>query len=145
MFFLAWFLGSLFLIFSRFYAKKGDFGTPLRASWAQNGTQNQPNGAKMLKKSSLGTPLGLFSRRWPRLFANLHGKRATNATQGVPKMIFYGFCMDLALFFVILDTSTCFFKDCVKVSVSFFALFSQVAKNGQEPAKNQAHNELLKT
>ena len=74
----------------------------------------------------------------------MHGKRATKATQGVPKTIFYRFCMDLDPFFVILDTSRCFFKDFVKVSVSSFALFSQVAKNGQEPAKNQA-KKLLKT
>ena len=53
--------------------------------------------------------------------------------------------MDLASFSVILDTSRSFFNDFVKVSVSMFALISQVAKNGQEPAKNQAHSELLKT
>jgi hypothetical protein len=47
--------------------------------------------------------------------------------------------------FRILDTSRSFFNDSVKVSVSIFALISQVAKNGQEPAKNHANNELLKT
>ena len=39
--------GTPFSHFFKILCQKGDFGTPLRASWAQNRAQNRPSGAKM--------------------------------------------------------------------------------------------------
>ena len=59
MFFLASFLDLIFLVFSRFYAKKVYFGTPLEASWVQNGTQNPPSGVKIQRNASLALAVSL--------------------------------------------------------------------------------------
>ena len=47
-FFDASFWTSFFDILARLDAKTADFGTPLAPSWAPNGAQNRPSGAKML-------------------------------------------------------------------------------------------------
>ena len=57
-FFDASFWTSFFEILGRLGAKKLDFGSPLAPSWAPNGAQNRPSGAKMLT----------FSQRWCALF-----------------------------------------------------------------------------
>ena len=49
MFYLASFLGALFIIFQDFILKKCDFGIPFEASRITDGAQNRPSGAKMLQ------------------------------------------------------------------------------------------------
>ena len=102
MFFLEPPPGPHFSHFLRFYEKKDDFWIPLGPSWAQNGAQNRPRGAKMLKKSSLGTPLGPFCSKMTPPFANLHVQRAPKAP---PERFFTDFAWIWGPFFIIFGPS----------------------------------------
>ena len=83
--------------------------------------------------------LGAF--RW-HLFANLHAKEHPKH----PRDDFLRFCMDSAsIFYDFRPHPGLLLKTLARFRHRLFASFSQDAKNRQEPAKNQAHNEFLKT
>ena len=70
-FYDASFWASFFEILVRLGAKKLDFVSPLAPSWAQNGTQNRPNGAKNGSRTFPGQlhcadllPRSLSERSW---------------------------------------------------------------------------------
>ena len=72
-FFDASFWDSFFEFLVRLGAKKVDFGSPLAPSWAPNGAQNRPSGAKWLQKTvgdrALCHP---FSQPFPKIDLLMH-------------------------------------------------------------------------
>jgi len=108
---------SFFLFFRNLMPK----GLTLGTSWDQNGGQNRPSGAKMPPKHCPGyDPLPACVEDPSRVTLGCH-------------------------FSWIWTPSKPFFMILARFRHRFFASFSQDAKDRQEPAKNQAHNGLLKT
>ena len=67
-FFDASFWALFFNILGRLGAKKLDFGSPFAPSWAQNGAQNRPSGAKW---HPLLKPAAAFLETWNRFAAKV--------------------------------------------------------------------------
>jgi hypothetical protein len=74
-----------------------------------------------------------------------HQLARPKGTRGAPRSFSMDFAWILHPFFMILDPSRSFVMILPRFRHRVFASFSQDAKNRQEPAKNQAHNGLLKT
>ena len=94
MFFRVSFLDTFFSSFSNMIPKNMIFGTPLESSWVQNGTQNRPSRAKMLKKHYTRCSKNVFLNR--PCFSLNHGNYAAVVPDWILKRRFW---MQVCTFF----------------------------------------------